>query len=330
LPHVPAPHLLAAGSRWQPGLSGCAVTVGNFDGVHVGHAAIVSRLLDAGRRLHLPTLAITFDPHPARLLRPESAPPLLTTPERRAELLLSLGIDAVMVQPVDAALLSLSAEAFYARVLRGAVRAAAIVEGPDFRFGVGRTGDMALLGALGAADGVEVAAVAPVMRGDAAVSSSRIRELIAAGDVAAATALLTAPYRLEGLVVHGQARGRTLGFPTANLEGIPTILPAAGVYAGVALPAATGPAVAARGFPAAIHVGPNVTFGATGVTVEVHLIGFAGDLYGQRLEVDFLARLRDTRRFDSLDDLKAQLATDVARADTIVAGHRIGSGASID
>ncbi len=299
------------------------MTVGNFDGVHLGHAAIVSRLLDSGRRLGLPTVAFTFDPHPARILRPDSAPPLLTTPERRAELLLGLGVDAVMVQPVDGALLALSAESFYRRILREEVRAAAIVEGPDFRFGAGRQGDMAMLAALGAADGVEVAAVSPITHGDEAVSSSRIRERVAAGDLAGAKTLLTAPYRLEGLVVHGQARGRTLGFPTANLEAIPTLLPAAGVYAGLAHPS-TATAGAAGGpcspYPAAIHVGPNVSFGATGVTVEVHLIGFDGDLYGQRLDVDFLTRLRDTRRFESLDDLKAQLATDVARAGAVAAG----------
>jgi len=310
------------------------VTVGNFDGVHLGHAAIVTRLLEAGQRLGLPTVAFTFDPHPARILRPAAAPALLTTPERRAGLLLGLGVDGVMVQPVDAALLALSAEAFYDRVLRGKVRAAAIVEGPDFRFGAGRRGDMAMLATLAAADNIEVMAVAPVTRDGEAVSSSRIRTLLSAGDIAAAAALLTAPYRLEGLVVHGQARGRTLGFPTANLEAIPTLLPAAGVYAGIAHPSTAtagaggepcSPKSSSRQprslYPAAIHIGPNVSFGATGVTVEVHLIGFDGDLYGQRLDVDFLARLRDTRRFESLDDLKAQLASDVARACSVAEGH---------
>jgi riboflavin kinase/FMN adenylyltransferase len=305
------------------------VTVGNFDGVHLGHAAIVKRLLEAGGRLGLPTVAFTFDPHPARILRPAAAPALLTTPERRAALLLGLGVDAVLVQPVDTSLLALSAEDFYDRVLRGDVRAAAIVEGPDFRFGAGRRGDMAMLAALAAADDVEVMAVGPVTRDGEAVSSSRIRALVSDGDIAAAAALLTAPYRLEGLVVHGQARGRTLGFPTANLEAIPTLLPAAGVYAGIAHPSTAtageggvpGSPKPGSAYPAAIHIGPNVSFGATGVTVEVHLIGFDGDLYGQRLDVDFLARLRDTRRFESLDDLKAQLASDVARACSVAEGH---------
>ena len=323
LPHFAAPRLLAAGPRWQPGRASCAVTVGNFDGVHLGHAAIVARLLEAGRRLGLPTAALTFDPHPARILRPDAAPAALSTPDRRAGLLLDLGVDAVLVQPVDRAFLALPAAAFYREVLRGAVGAAAIVEGPDFRFGADRQGDLALLESLAAGDGAEVITVAPLERGGEPVSSSRIRRLISAGEIEAARGLLTAPYRVDGLVVHGQARGRTLGFPTANLEGIATLLPAAGVYAGLAYPPA--PPAGAGGkppspYPAAIHIGPNVTFGAMGVTVEVHLIGFDGDLYGQRLDVDFLARLRDTRRFESLDDLKAQLATDVARAAAIGAG----------
>ena len=319
---IAALHLLAASVRWSPGGSPCVVTVGNFDGVHLGHAAIVARLLETGRRLGLPTAVLTFDPHPARILRPDAAPAALSTPDRRAELLLALGVDAVLVQPVDGPFLAQPAAAFYRTVLREAVAAAAIVEGPDFRFGANRQGDLALLGALAADDGVEVITVAPLTAGGDAVSSSRIRRLIGAGDVAEALTLLTSPYRLEGLVVHGQARGRTLGFPTANLEAIPTLLPAAGVYAGLAHPPALPAGAGGKPrspYPAAIHIGPNVSFGATGLTVEVHLVGFEGDLYGQRLDVDFLARLRDTRRFESLVDLKAQLATDVARAGAVAA-----------
>lgn len=282
--------------------------MGNFDGVHRGHARIVETLRDTGRRLGLPTAVFTFDPHPARILRPASAPPPLTTPERRAELLSALGVDAVLLWPIDRETLALEAEAFYGDVLRGGVGAAAIVEGPDFRFGAGRRGDVALLRGLAAADGVEVVEVGSLIVGGEPVSSSRIRALVSSGDVAGAAALLTAPYRIEGVVVHGQARGRTLGFPTANLAGIPTLVPGAGVYAGRAR------IDGARALPAAIHVGAPVSFGATEPTVEVHLVGFSGDCYGRGLDVDFLTRLRDTRRFASLDDLKAQLAADVASA----------------
>lgn len=297
----------------------CAVAVGNFDGVHLGHAAIVGRLRAAAARHGVPAVVLTFDPHPASIIRPGQAPLPLTTPARRAELLLALGVNAVCVQPADAALMALEAEAFYAGVLRGRFAARAIVEGQDFRFGARRRGDVAMLAALCGRDGVALDVVPPVVIDGEAVSSSRIRALVAAGRVAEARALLTAPYRLTGTVVVGARRGGTIGFPTANLAGIATLLPALGVYAAVAR-------VDGVAMPAAVHVGPNVTFGETSVSVEAHLIGFAGDLYDRSLDVDFLDRVRDTRRFASVEDLKAQLADDVAAAGRIVAAAASSPG----
>jgi riboflavin kinase/FMN adenylyltransferase len=297
----------------------CAVAVGNFDGVHVGHAAIVGRLREAAERHRVPAVVLTFDPHPASILRPEQAPLPLTTPARRAELLLALGVNAVCVQPADAALMALEAEAFYEGVLRGRFAARAVVVGLDFRFGARRRGDVAMLAALCGRDGVDLDVVPPVVIDGEAVSSSRIRTLVAAGRLAEAHTLMTAPYRLTGAVVVGARRGGTIGFPTANLAGIATLLPALGVYAAVAH--VDGVAV-----PAAVHVGPNVTFGETSVSVEAHLIGFAGDLYGRPLDVDFLDRVRDTRRFSSVEDLKAQLADDVAAARRIVAAAASSPG----
>jgi riboflavin kinase/FMN adenylyltransferase len=288
------------------------VAVGNFDGVHIGHAEIARRLIATARRLDVPAVAYTFDPHPAAIVRPESAPAPLSTPARRAALLLALGVDAVLVQPADRDLVSLSAERFYADILRGRLRAVALVEGADFRFGAGRRGDVATLAALGAADGVAVEVVPPVVAAGEPVSSSRVRRLIAAGDLREANALATAPYRLTGTVVHGARRGGPLGFPTANLAELATLVPGQGVYAGRATVAGD-----ARHHPAAIHIGPNVSFGATAVSVEAHLVGFTGDLYGAVLHVDFLERLRDTRRFASEAELKHQLAADVERAATI-------------
>lgn len=309
---LPPPLLLATSGRWRPDAAACAVTVGNFDGVHAGHAAIVAALRAAAARLDVPAVALTFDPHPASVVRPDAAPVPLTTPARRAELLAALGIDAVLVQPADARLMSLPAESFYGAVLRGRLRAAALVEGADFRFGQGRRGDVALLRAWCAADGVAFDVVAPVLAGGEPVSSSRIRGLITAGDVHSANELLTAPLRIRGTVVRGRQRGAGLGFPTANLAAIATLVPGQGVYAARA---AVADDEAGRTFhTAAVHVGPNVSFGETAVSVEVHLVGFSGDLYGRSLDVDFLRRLRDTRRFDSVDDLKAQLAADVAAA----------------
>jgi riboflavin kinase/FMN adenylyltransferase len=297
----------------------CAVAVGNFDGVHLGHAAIVRRLREAADRHGVPAVVLTFDPHPASILRPEQPPLPLTTPARRADLLLALGVDAVCVQPTDAALMALEAEAFYADVLRGRFAVRAVVEGQDFRFGSRRRGDVALLASLCGRDAVDFEVVPPVVVDDEPVSSSRIRTLVAAGRLGDARALMTSPYRLSGEVVVGARRGATLGFPTANLSGIATLLPAGGVYAALAR-------VDGGSFPAAVHVGPNATFGETSVSIEAHLIGFAGDLYGRVLDVDFLDRVRDTRRFTSAEDLKAQLADDVATAGQIVAAASLSPG----
>ncbi len=307
----------------RPPLAAAAVAVGNFDGVHLGHAEIARRLVAAARDRAVPAVALTFEPHPATLVRPDAAPAALTTPARRAELLLGLGLDAVLVQPADAALVALPAEAFYREILRRRLGAVAIVEGQDFRFGAGRRGDVALLGGLAAADGVTVEVVEPVERGGGSVSSSRLRSLIMAGDVAAAATLATAPYRLTGTVIEGARRGAGLGFPTANLGGITTLLPAEGVYAARAAVMDPVPAEGRRWFPAAVNIGPAPTFGVETATVEVHLIGFSGDLYGKILDVDFLQRLRDTRRFASVEELTGQLAADVeqARAITVAAAR---------
>lgn len=312
-----SPRVFSATGRWTPAAPGCAVAIGNFDGVHVGHAAIVRRLVAAAADRGLPAVAVSFDPHPAALLRPESAPEPLSTPRRRAELLADLGVDAVVVQPVDRRLLALEPEAFYAWLLRGWLGARVLVEGEDFRFGAARRGDVTLLEALGKPDGVVVEIVPPVTVGGAPVSSSRVRRLVAEGAVAEAGALLTAPYRIEGRVVEGAKRGRTLGFPTANLGAVATLVPADGVYAARAwVGDGAGPATP---YPAAVHVGPAPSFGVTERAIEVHLIGFTGDLYGQALAVDFLERLRETRRFAGVEELVGQLRADTARAAEVAA-----------
>lgn len=306
----PAVH--ARTGRWQPGVE-AALAVGNFDGVHVGHAEIARRLRAAADRRGVPAVALTFDPHPAAIVRPAAAPVPLTTPARRAGLLLDLGLDAVLVQPADRRLVEIDAAEFYRQMLRATLRSVAVVEGADFRFGAGRTGDVHHLAAWAAADGIDMEIVPPVVAAGEAVSSSRIRGLVAAGEIAAANILLTAPLRASGMVVTGARRGATLGFPTANLAEIATLLPRPGVYA------ARAGAAGEPSWPAAVHIGPNASFGETALSVEVHLIGFAGDLYGRRLDVDFLERLRDTRRFTAVDDLIAQMRSDVAAAARIAA-----------
>jgi riboflavin kinase / FMN adenylyltransferase len=284
-----------------------AVTIGNFDGVHRGHARLVERLLSKARELGGPAVVFTFDPHPVRLLRPESAPPPLTWTDRKAQLLDELGVTAVIAYPTDDRLLQLSPEEFFQQIIQEKLTARGIVEGPNFFFGRGRAGRIDTLGRLCNEAGISLEIVQQVKVGTEYVSSSRVREAIQAGDVDLARQLLTRPYRLRGMVTHGAGRGGKLGFPTANLAAIDTLLPAHGVYAAHAI-------TTAGNWPAAVNIGPNPTFGEQALKVEVHLIGFAGSLYGQPLEVDFLSRLRSIHPFESIEALKAQLTKDVSAA----------------
>jgi len=283
------------------------VTIGNFDGVHRGHARLIERLLAKAREVSGPAVVFTFDPHPVRLLRPESAPPPLTWTDRKAQLLDELGVTAIVAYPTDEALLQLTAEAFFAKIVQEQLAARAMVEGPNFFFGRGRAGNVEVLQHLCMNAGVTLEIVQPIAVGKEIVSSSRVRDAIAAGDVDLARQLLTRPYRLRGMVTHGAGRGAKIGFPTANLAAIDTLLPAQGVYAARAI-------TLAGIWPAAVNIGPNPTFGENALKIEIHLIGFAGSLYGQPLEVDFLSRLRSIRPFESVAALKAQLAHDVAAA----------------
>ncbi|MFO0900082.1 MAG: bifunctional riboflavin kinase/FAD synthetase [Pirellulales bacterium] len=312
--------LLRSLDRPLPELAGGALAIGNFDGVHRGHAEIVRRLCARAQALGGPAVVFTFDPHPVRLLRPDAAPPPLTWTDRKAELLAELGVDYVIAYPTDEALLRLTPEAFFDRIVRERLAARALVEGQNFSFGRDRTGTIDVLRQLAAAAGIELEVAPPVIVDGEPVSSSRVRRLIAAGDVQEAAGLLTRPYRLRGMVVHGAARGAKLGFPTANLDAIDTLTPAVGVYAGLGL-AASGR------FPAAINIGPNPTFGEHAKKVEVHLVGASESLYGQPLEVDFLARLRDVRPFGNVEELLAQIRADVAAAER-VGRQALGKGES--
>ena len=273
----------------------CALSIGNFDGVHLGHARIIERLTSMAREVQGPAVVFTFDPHPVCLLRPELALSPLTRTKRKSQLLSRLGVQAMIAYPTDGDLLNMSPAEFFQSIVVDRLGARAIVEGPNFFFGKDRQGDIRLLGQLCESRGIKMAIVDALQSGENNyISSSRIRELIGQGNVRDATQLLTAPYRIRGMVTHGVGRGVKIGFPTANLEAVDTLMPAQGVYAG-------------RGFdgtaswPAAINIGPNPTFGENAKKVEVHLIGFEGTLYGQPLEVDFLARLRDIQTFGSID-----------------------------
>ena len=288
-------------------LRGGAVTIGNFDGVHLGHARIIERLLAAADRSGGPAIVFTFDPHPVRLLRPSSAPPPLTWTDRKAELLALMQVDAMVAYPTDEALLNLSAPQFFDQIICQQLAARAIVEGPNFRFGHARKGTVDVLQELAGASQVAVEIVDPLIVDGEVVSSSRVRRLIADGRIDEARQLLTQPYRIRGLIVHGAGRGNKIGFPTANVDGIDTLLPSPGVYAGRVQ-------LDGKSYATAVNIGPNPTFSENAIKVEVHVIGWAGSLYGQVLEVDFLRRLRDIQRFDSVELLKQQLRQDVESA----------------
>jgi riboflavin kinase / FMN adenylyltransferase len=286
---------------------GGAVTIGNFDGVHRGHAALLAELRRQARTLGGPAIALTFDPHPLDLLRPGQAPPSLTTPEDRSRLLQEGGADHVLVLRATHELLALRATEFFAQVIQERLATRALVEGANFGFGRGREGDIETLARLCEPAGIRLTVVPPVILDGVEVSSSRVRSFLIAGAVREAAALLGHPYRLHGLVGTGQQRGQTLGFPTANLEHLGTLAPADGVYA-VRVPHQ------GKVWPGAVNVGPNPTFGENARKVEVHLIGFQGDLYGQPLAVDFVERLRDTRPSGGVAELVEQLRRDIEQA----------------
>lgn len=288
-----------------------AVSIGNFDGVHRGHAQIIGRLAAMARRVRGPAVVFTFDPHPAHVLHPDRAPRPLSWTDRKAELLAAASAEAVIAYPIDREFLRLDAKAFFDRIVRDRLDARGMVEGPNFFFGHDRTGDIGALEHFCSDAGIVLEVVEPVALGGEVVSSSRVRSLIAAGQVEQARQMLTEPYRIRGRVVRGAGRGADLGFPTANLGRIDTLLPAEGIYAGRGW-------VRQAPWPAAIAIGPNPTFGEAALKVEAHLIGFEGSLYDQPIEVDFLARLRNIERFESAQQLVAQMDRDVAATRSIV------------
>ncbi len=293
---------------------GAFVTVGNFDGVHRGHQHLLSRLRQKADLAGAPALAITFDPHPATLLRPAQAPVPLVWPDREVRLLVEAGATEVGVFRTGPWLLGLTAREFFDRVIREQLGARGLVEGPNFAFGHDRAGDVTILRDWCAEEGIDFEVVEGTRIDGELVSSSRIRRLLTTGDVVGSLALLSRPHRIRGAITRGAGRGAKLGFPTANLTAIDTLIPADGVYAAIAYIDGQG-----SGNPAACHIGPNATFGEEARSVEAHLLDFSGDLYGRQVELDFLARLRGTRKFEGPDDLLRQVQADIEET------RRIGS-----
>jgi riboflavin kinase / FMN adenylyltransferase len=296
-------------------MRGVVVALGNFDGVHLGHQAVLRRAVEEGKRRGRRVVATTFDPHPWAVLKPRVQPKLLTTLELRREALLRYGADEVRVIRFDQELSRKSPEEFVREVLVGEIGAEAVVVGENFRFGYRAAGGVEELGLLMSSFGGEAYAVAVRSEaGKGAISSTRIRELIARGEVDEAAALLGRPFVLRGEVVVGDRRGRSIGFPTANvLPPASVVVPARGVYAGFV---GVGEAI----HPACTNVGVAPTFGRGESRIEAHLIGFQGDLYGRVVDVSFVRRVRAEKRFSGVKELKEQIARDVEEAWRITKG----------
>jgi riboflavin kinase / FMN adenylyltransferase len=302
------------------------VTIGVFDGVHRGHQATIGHAVQRARELHVPAVVMTFDPHPSEVVRPGSHPAVLTEPARKAELLADLGVDAFCVIPFTPEFSRLPAEGFVHDVLVDTLHTSLVVVGENFRFGHKAAGDVELLRRLGRSFGFAVEA-APLVSDDGTVfSSTYIRALVAAGDVAEAAEALGRPHRVEGVVVRGDQRGRELGFPTANLlTSGHAAVPADGVYAAWLVRAARAnsrrmAAAPDRPHMAAVSVGTNPTFSGRERRVEAFILDFDGDVYGERLALDFVARLREQRSYPEIGSLITQIDADVAATRALLDG----------
>jgi riboflavin kinase / FMN adenylyltransferase len=292
----------------DPPLAGSAVTLGAFDGVHRGHQALLAHAVDAAKRLHLPAIAYTFDPHPAKVLAPKVAPRTLTSVEERVRLMLGYGADRVVVEPFDAAFSNITADDWVERYLVDRLRPVHVVVGFNFTYGKGRGGDPEHLREAGAKHGFAVEVIDAVVVEGIVVSSTRVREFLLEGNVEGATLMLGRPFAITGTVVQGDQRGRTIGFPTANVEPDHELLPEHGVYA-------SRVELDGRARDAVTNIGKRPTFSGKRVTVETYVLDETQlDLYGKKIRVELISRLREERRFDGVDALKAQLAQDVDQA----------------
>lgn len=305
LPHPKMIPILRDFNQIPIRLQAGAVAVGNFDGIHRGHAQLISQLVRLAGTIDGPAVIMTFDPPPMYVLYPEqpALPPITPLP-RRAELLAELGVEGLVVLPTSRELLNLTADQFFQEILVDQLRLRGMVEGPNFRFGKGRGGDTQVLEQLCRQYKVQLQIVQAANDSSEMISSTRIRALLAEGDVASANRLLTRPFRLSGIVSRGAGRGNRLLFPTANLTQIHSLLPAHGVYAAHV-------EYGGQHYQAAINIGPNPTFGEQSSKIEVHILQFDGNLYNQTLHCDLLARIREVRRFNSQDELRQQIQLDI-------------------
>ncbi len=299
---------LDGGSTVPPHLAGGIVALGNFDGFHLGHQAVVGRAVARARAEGRPALVATFDPHPVRHFRPGTAPFRLTTLDQRQRLFAGAGVDAMVVFHFDGDLARVSAEQFIADRLHANLQVAGVVTGEDFTFGKGKSGDVRLLATRGGVHGFVAQTVGAVTLDGEPVSSTRIRDALRGGDPRTAARLLTRPFTIEGVVQHGDKLGRTIGYPTANVNMGKYLRPAYGIYA------VTGRLSDGRVLKGAANLGIRPTFDPPKELLEPYFFDFADDLYGQTIEVALIEYLRPEAKFDGLDALTSQMERDCARA----------------
>ena len=294
-------------------LRGSIVALGNFDGFHLGHQAVVGRAVQRGFHERRPVIVATFDPHPVKFFKPDVAPFRLTTLDQREHLFAHAGADAMLVFHFDKALAVTSSEDFVSEVLAEQIGAVGVVTGDDFTFGRGRKGDVAMLRELGEQNGITAEAVAPVLLDGVRISSGRIREALEAGDIGTATHFLTRDFAIEGVVQRGDQRGRHLGYPTANLELGDYQRPKYGIYA-VRVTLDDG-----SEYPGVASLGVRPTFEPPRELLEAHLFGFDGDLYGSKIEVALHAFIREEKKFEDVETLVAHMKQDEAQARHLLA-----------
>lgn len=304
---------LDGGSAIPPHLAGGIVALGNFDGFHLGHQAVIGRAVDQARAEGRPALVATFDPHPVRHFQPDAPPFRLTTLDQRERLFAAAGVDGMIVFHFDGALAALEAEEFVRDRLVGLLKVGGVVTGEDFTFGHNKSGNAVTMAAFGARYGFTDATVGAVLLDGAPVSSSRIRDALREGNPREAARLLTRPWAIEGIVQHGDKLGREIGFPTANIDMGNYLRPAYGIYA------VRGRLPDGRVVDGAANLGIRPSFDPPKELLEPHFFDFRGDLYGQRIEVELIDYLRPEVKFDTLEALVAQMEADCDRARTILA-----------
>jgi riboflavin kinase/FMN adenylyltransferase len=303
-------------SQLTPPAKGTVVTIGNFDGVHLGHREIFRRVVVVARARQALATVITFEPHPLRLLAPDKAPPRINTPKEKVRLLRASCLELLVILPFTRKLATLTAATFVERILVEKLGVRHLVIGYDYAFGRNREGDASFLAAAARRHGFTLEVLEPLRSGAEVYSSTRIRQTLQRGDVAGVVGVLGRHFTLDGAVVGGDGRGRQLGFPTANLVTAKELLPAPGVYA-------VRVRHGRRLYDAVVNLGQRPTFAGAGPSLEIHLLDFAGDLYGQRLRLYFIDRLRDEQRFPSVTALQAAIRADIAGARAILADARV-------